>query len=52
MSNQKIFNYQFLLKKDYENFFVNHTNQKAYDLTILDAFNQNIFLYNPDLTFI
>ena len=47
MSYQKIFNYQFSLKNNQENFFVNITNQKAYDLTILDNFNQNIFLFGP-----
>ena len=47
MSYQKIFNFQFSSKNKYENYFVNHTNQKAYDLTILDNFNQNIFLYGP-----
>ena len=47
MSYQKVFNYQFLLKKDYENYFVNQTNQKAYDFTILDNFDQNIFLFGP-----
>ena len=47
MSYQKVFNYKFLSKIDHENFFVNKTNQKAYDLTILDDFNQNIFLFGP-----
>ena len=47
MSNQKIFNYQFSSKKNHENYFVNPTNQKAYDLTILDHFDQNIFLFGP-----
>ena len=47
MSYQKIFNYQFSSINKYENYFVNQTNQKAYDLTILDNFNQNIFLYGP-----
>ena len=47
MSDQKIFNYQFFLKNDHENFFVNHTNQKVYYFTILDKFNQNIFLFGP-----
>ena len=47
MSYQKIFNYQFLSKNNHENYFVNVTNQKAYDLTILDNFNQNIFLFGP-----
>ena len=47
MSYQKIFNYQFSSKNNHENYFVNMTNQKAYDLTILDNFNQNIFLFGP-----
>ena len=47
MSYQKIFNYEFLKKKDHENFFINQTNQKAYDLTILEKFDQNIFLFGP-----
>ena len=47
MSNQKIINYQFSSKINHENYFVNLTNQKAYDLTILDNFNQNIFLFGP-----
>ena len=47
MSYQKIFNYQFSSKNDHQNYFVNHTNQKAYDLTILEKNNQNIFLFGP-----
>ena len=47
MSYQKFFNYQFSLKKDNENYFINQTNQKAYDLTIMEKFNQNIFLFGP-----
>lgn len=47
MSNQKIFNYHFPLNKDLQNYFVNHTNQKAYDLTIIDNFDQSIFLFGP-----
>ena len=47
MSFQKIFDYQFTLKNEYENFFVNQTNQKAYDITNLEKFNQNIFLFGP-----
>ena len=47
MSYQNIFNYQFNLKNDHENFFVNQTNQKAYDITTLEKFNQNIFLCGP-----
>ena len=47
MSYQKIFNYQFSSKNNHQNYFVNLTNQKAYDLTILDDFNQNIFLFGP-----
>ncbi len=48
MSHQKIFNYQFSSNKTHENFFINQTNQKSYDLTILDKFDQNIFLYGPE----
>ena len=47
MNYQKIFNYQFSSKNDIDNYFVNQTNQKAYDFTIADKFNQNIFLYGP-----
>ena len=47
MSYQNIFNYQFNLKNDHENFFINQTNQKAYDITNLEKFNQNIFLCGP-----
>ena len=47
MSYQKTFNYQFPKNNDQENYFVNHTNQKAYDLTILKNFNHNIFLFGP-----
>ena len=47
MSYQKTFNYQFSSIKDYQNYFVNQTNQKAYDLTIFDELNQNIMLYGP-----
>ena len=35
MSSQKYFNYEFSITKVNENYFVNQTNQKAYDLTIL-----------------
>ena len=47
MTYQKIFNYKFSSKNNHENYFVNQTNQKAYDLTNLDQFNQNIFLFGP-----
>ena len=47
MNYQKIFNYKFSSKNNHENYFVNQTNQKAYDLTNLDQFNQNIFLFGP-----
>ena len=47
MNYQKFFNFQFSSKKDRENYFVNQTNQKAYELTILENFNQNIFLFGP-----
>ena len=47
MSYQKIFNYKFASNNDNENFFVNQTNQQAYDLTVFEEFNQNIFLFGP-----
>jgi len=47
MSYQNFFDYQFTSTKDHDNYFVNQTNQKAYDLTILKDFNQNIFLFGP-----
>ena len=47
MSYQRIFNYKFALNKDNVNYFVNQTNQKAYDLTVVEEFNQNIFLFGP-----
>jgi chromosomal replication initiation ATPase DnaA len=47
MNNQKVFNYHFLSKNDHENYFVNQTNQKAYDITTLENFDQNIFLFGP-----
>ena len=47
MNTQKIFNYHFSSKKDYQNYFVNQTNQKAYEVTNIKDFNQNIFLFGP-----
>ena len=47
MSYQNFFNYQFSVKKDSQNYFVNQTNQQAYDLTMLDELNQNIMLFGP-----
>ena len=47
MSHQQFFNYKFSTKNDHENYFVNLTNQKAFDITILETFNQNIFLFGP-----
>ena len=47
MNQQKIFNYQFNSINDHENYFVNETNQKAYDISNLEKFNQNIFLFGP-----
>jgi chromosomal replication initiation ATPase DnaA len=47
MNYQKIFNYHFSSKNDLDNYFVNPTNQKAYDFTIVEKFNQNIFLFGP-----
>ena len=47
MNYQKFFKYQFSSKEDHENYFVNKTNQHAYDITTLEEFNQNIFLFGP-----
>ena len=47
MSNQKIFNYQFSTNKNHDNYFINQTNQKAYDFTIIDNFDQSILLCGP-----
>ena len=48
MSNQKFFNYHFSEIKDYQNYFVNQTNQKAYDLTMLNELDQNIMLFGQE----
>jgi len=47
MNNQKYFNYKFSKLKDDENFFVNSTNQNAYNLISDICFKQNIFLFGP-----
>ena len=47
MSYQNFFNYQFTAKKESQNYFVNQTNQNAYDLTMFDQLNQNIMLFGP-----
>ncbi len=47
MNNQKYFNYKFSKLKDDENFFVNSTNQNAYNLISDNNFKQNIFLFGP-----
>ena len=47
MISQKYFNYHFSQQKDQENFFVNYTNQEAYNFSILNNFNNHIFLYGP-----
>jgi chromosomal replication initiation ATPase DnaA len=47
MNQQKYFNYHFSPNKDHDNYFVNQTNQKAYDFTILKEFDQSIFLFGP-----
>lgn len=48
MISQKFFNYQFLSTDDENNFFVNHTNQQAYDVIVDNKFDQNIFLNGPN----
>ena len=45
--SQRFFDYQFSETKDKENFFVNKTNQLAFQAAIDKNFNQNIFLYAP-----
>jgi len=47
MNFQNFFNYQFSTKIDKDNFFVNKTNQEAFDFSTLNNFDQNIFLYGP-----
>ena len=47
MNNQKYFNYKFSKLKDDENYFVNSTNQNAYNLISDNNFKQNIFLFGP-----
>ncbi len=47
MNSQKIFNYEFININDDANFFVNITNKNAYNITLIDNFEQNIFLYGP-----
>ena len=47
MTSQKFFSYYFKVQKDEENFFVNSTNQNAYDISILNNFDENIYLYGP-----
>ncbi len=47
MNSQTFFNFPFHQNPDENNFFVNSTNQNAYELTNLDKFDQNIFLYGP-----
>ena len=47
MNSQKFFKYQFFKEKDKENFFLNSTNKDAYNLSTLNNFDQNIFLFGP-----
>ena len=47
MNNQLYFKYKFSKLKDDENFFVNSTNQNAYNLISDICFKQNIFLFGP-----
>ena len=44
---QKYFNYHFSEMKDRNNFFVNSTNQDAFNVVTDDLFDQNIFLIGP-----
>ena len=47
MNFQQYFNYQFIEKKDENNYFVNDTNSEAFDVIIDKNFDQNIFLFAP-----
>ena len=47
MTSQKYFKYHFSEIKDYDNFFVNETNQEAYNLITNNKLDQNIFLFAP-----
>ena len=47
MRTQKYFNYKFSKKNDDNNFFVNITNNAAYEIIINKSFDQNIFLSGP-----
>jgi len=47
MSSQKTFNYEFTSSKYDENIFINNTNKNAYQISTLDNFDQNVFLYGP-----
>ena len=48
MISQNYFNYHFSINNDKENFYVNETNQQAFNAIIDNNFNQNIFLYAPE----
>ena len=45
MSSQKYFHYYFSDSKYKDNFFVNQTNQKAFEFSNINNFDQNIFLF-------
>ena len=47
MNFQQYFNYQFVEKKDEDNYFVNQTNREAFDVISDNNFDQNIFLFAP-----
>ena len=44
---QNFFNYHLSNVKDYDNFFVNKTNEEAFNITTNNNLDQNIFLYGP-----
>ena len=48
MITQKYFNYKFSEIRDVDNFFVNSTNQEAFNLITDNLFDQNIFLLGPE----
>ena len=47
MIMQNYFKYHFTEKKDRDNFFVNITNQDAFNVISTPSFDQNVFLFGP-----
>ena len=47
MTSQKYFDYKFSVNKEEDNFFINKTNQDAFQTIINHNLNENIFLFGP-----